>query len=65
MFKVKKRQATPGVVNLSQRWDVEMSHLKGVGGDSWALSRGGFAGEGQALNRVETDQLSWNSNRKL
>lgn len=39
-----------------------MSHLKGEGGASGAKTRAGFEGEGQALDRVGTDQLSFESN---
>lgn len=43
-----------------RRWVI----LKGEGGDSWALTRAAFEGEGQALDRVRTDELCWSSNRK-
>ena len=44
--------------------DIEMSHLKGEGGASRARTRAGFEGEGQALDRVGTDQLSLSPSRK-
>lgn len=44
--------------------DIEMSHLKGEGGASRTRTRAGFEGEGQALDRVGTDQLSLSPSRK-
>lgn len=43
-----------------RRWVI----LKGEGGDSRALTRAAFEGEGQALDRARTDELCWSSNRK-
>ena len=38
--------------------NIGMSHLKGEGGASEARTGAGSEGEGQALDRVGTDQLS-------